>query len=161
MSNLISVPAVLLFFFVIVSSAMAESTLSGYDWNGEASTLGEGELLRVAKDHSVPAYVRARADYSLTQYSSEAVWNHFGGKLQSGVSLEIRRTVDNLCLAFSDVEAWDLTGLLAPLLAKDDPHVRVRTARCLKTLSAPPARQLIRDYLATVENEWEREEVSR
>ncbi|HKI73834.1 MAG TPA: HEAT repeat domain-containing protein, partial [Pseudomonadales bacterium] len=93
---------------------------------------------------------------ALTLYPNEAVLKYMqGGVAESDNRIRRRRMVDALCATFAASRASLVEDTVTPLLAAEDPHLRVSAAKCLGRVGGPKAKAALQNYRANVAAPWE------
>ena len=140
------------------------SLLKGYEWSMPGERLGAlgpdvwRELIDIARDTKVPAFIRARAATSLTLYPNDHVWAFYMAQIDSGAAPTVRRRmVDDLCAAFSELHPSRVEQVLEPLLAAQDAPLRTRAAACLATIGSDTAMQALERWRETIAEPWEKQ----
>ncbi len=136
--------------------------LQGHEWDVPSAPSQDADadldLIRIASDHSQPNFIRARARATLTLYPNDRVWHYFDQLVaQTDSQVERRRAVDSLCAAFLKTRPARVESLVAPLLKHQDPHLRLRSVRCLRLIDSATARDALAAYGGAIAVEWERD----
>jgi len=136
----------------------AKARLSGYEWQLPASIPTEEQVYfeQIAADAAEPSFIRSRAIQVLTLFPTGRTEAFFKAAIHNSKdSLLRRRLVDNYCLAFVERKPEAVAEQLTPLLYADDPHLRVACARCLDRMNHSAVRVVLKEWVATRENDWE------
>lgn len=142
-------------------AAMAQmmTRLAGYEWQIPSSPLpvenASAVLLQIASDEAVAGYIRNRAVATLSLYPTDSVWAYLTARIAEGGRVDRRRAVDVLCEGFLPRRSEQVTNLLGPLLAAEDPHLRARSAACLQRVETGAAGTMLEAYRRTISNDWE------
>jgi hypothetical protein len=132
--------------------------LQGYEWQIPSSPLpvrdADRILIEVASDESRPNFIRARAAAALTLYPTERVFDYYENQVRTAASVVRRRSVDAMCVTFLPGKSARVESLVSPLLTSSDPHLRARSAHCLRNIESDSARQALSVYRNSVA-EWE------
>ena len=152
--------ALLLMFSSHVVASDVMSLLQGYEWQVPSDPLpianAEQALIDISSDPGQPNFIRARASAVLTLYPSDRVWDFFVGQVAlPSNKVSLRRTVDGLCATFVTSKAVDVQKLLMPMLSNEDPHLRVRVAKCLKQIGSDEAQAALSTYRSGIGEGWE------
>ncbi|MBD3648362.1 MAG: hypothetical protein HUJ31_13120 [Pseudomonadales bacterium] len=165
MLNLLRTSALLLLAWAPLAGADARrddvmSMLRGYEWepalvrgalNDETWPL----LMDIAKDESLPRYIRSRASAALTQYPTEEVWQSYAERLDTETGAARRRVVDAICEGFVERREERVEVVMKPLLGATDAHLRSRAAICLERIDTESARRALQQYRQRVSSSWE------
>lgn len=152
--------ALLLMFSIQVVADDVIGLLQGYEWEVPSAPLpianAEETLIEISSDPNQPSFIRARASAALMRYPSDQVWDFYAEQVTSAPGkVSLRRTVDTLCATFVDSKAVDVQKLLMPLLSAEDPHLRVRVAKCLKQIDTQAVRRALSAYQSGIGQGWE------
>lgn len=134
--------------------------LQGYEWQIPSSPLpvrdADRILISVADDENQPNFIRARAAAALTLYPTDPVFAFFENQLRSAASaVRRRRSVDAMCVTFLPDRSARVESLVSPLLASSDPHLRARSAHCLRNIGSDSALEALSAYRNSVALDWE------
>ncbi len=159
------------FFCVAATTATGESNfseavtdeviarLAGYEWQMPEEPLSiqnaPAILIQVAGDERHARYIRTRAIATLSLYATDPVWAFLAARVERAVGVDRRRAVDVLCDGFVASRSSQVTSLLVPLLAAEDPHLRARSAVCLGHIGSEEANAALVAYRRAIENDWE------
>lgn len=139
---------------------VVRGALEGYEWSQAkaAADLGGAAtpvLMAIAEDESVPRLYRQRAIATLGRFDDDDVVNFLTARLDEATgAVERRRIADTLCgLAASRHQQVEAS--LLPLLQAEDPHLRVRAARCLDGPGFGAPAPALEDYRRRVQDSWE------
>lgn len=145
-----------------VDRARVMSLLRGYEWEVPVDRfrqLGEDaypRLLEIARDTSVPAFIRSRAAAALGLWPNDAVWDFYTERLHGEEPAVVRRrSADALCAAFRDQRTAAVEDLMISLLDAKAAHLRSRAAVCLTRIDTESAASALRAYRQGISQTWE------
>tara|TARA_B110000196_G_scaffold92209_1_gene79839 strand:+ start:962 stop:1459 length:498 start_codon:yes stop_codon:yes gene_type:complete len=152
--------ALLLVFSTQAVASDVMGLMQGYEWEVPSEPLSianaEQALIEISSDPGQPNFIRAPASAALTLYPSVRVWNFFVGQVASpSTKVSLRRTVDGPCATFVAIKAADVQKLLMPFLSNEDPHLRVRVAKCLQQIDSEEAQTALSAYRSGIGEGWE------
>lgn len=144
------------------SSAPIMPLLKGYEWQFEADKFkalppdSYQALLQIARNRDHPGFIRERAMAALRIYPNDEVWAFFNEAVRNTADkVKRRRAVQAMCQAFAENHAGRVENAIVELLEDEDPHLRVKVARCLKTLHSESARERFNGYRSRISKTWE------
>lgn len=150
------------------SSVQVMPLLKGYEWQFDADRFralppdSYRELLQIARNETLPRYMRERAMVALRIYPNDEVWTFFDDELSNAAnSMRQRRAVVAMCQAFAIDRPQRVERAIIDMLGSEDPHLRVKVARCLKILNSESALQRFRSYRSKISEAWELQAVER
>jgi hypothetical protein len=136
--------------------------LKGYEWQFNPDQFralpadSYQELLRIAGSVEYPGHIRERALAALSIYPNDAVWSFMYGDLRNSADgVRRRRLVEAMCVAFAGQRPREVEDAIVKMLDSADPHLRVKVAKCLKTLDSESAREQLDHYRSRITESWE------
>lgn len=150
--------------FALAAPARDEvmALLRGYEWDVSADRFEvlDGEpwpvLMEIARDETLPDYIRGRARAALTLYPNQEVWQFYRQQLGTETGGDRRRVADAICEAFVDVRQEGVESVMKPLLGAEDAHLRSRAAICLNRIDSKTAQRAVQQYRQGIAEPWER-----
>ena len=140
--------------------------LKGYEWQFDSDKFAAlppdsyHALLQIAGSRDHPGFIRERAMVALRIYPNDEVWAFFNEAVSNAASnVKRRRAVQGMCQAFAETHSRRVEDAIAKMLDAEDPHLRVRVARCLKSLDSESAREKLSSYRSKISESWELEAV--
>lgn len=136
--------------------------LSGYEWRLDSERFAalpaatyQALLEVVASDRYAP-FLRERAAVALSLYPNLEVRRFFVDRVHTEPDPVVRRgLVQAFCAGFVRSDPASVEEAMAPLLEERDAHLRVRAAKCLRSLGSASAQQRVEAYRARIRDAWE------
>lgn len=144
------------------SSVSIMPLLKGYEWQFDPDKFkalppdSYQALLQIARNRDHPGFIRERAMAALRLYPNDEVWAFFHEAVRNTADkVKRRRAVQAMCQAFAENHAGRVANAIVELLEDEDPHLRVKVARCLKILHSESTRERFERYRSRISKTWE------
>ncbi len=136
--------------------------LRGYEWHFDEDRFralpadSYHALLKIARSSDHPGYIRDRAMAALRLYSNDEVWAFFHESVSNADNkIRRRRAVQGMCETFAKEQSQRVENAIVEMLDSEDPHLRVKVARCLRGLSSVSAQAQFSSYRSKISESWE------